>query len=106
MTLQATAPVRDQRVNQVTTVRSTRAVAAVERLKTRSGNAGYAMVRTAAGLFYLCRKSEAGERAQVGDAMPLDAFVAFVDALEPARERKASKLDVAFERQLTRKKTP
>lgn len=49
-------------------MRSTRATYAVERLKTRSGNAGYAAVSLSGGLFYLIDRSagkdpESGTRA-------------------------------------------
>lgn len=48
-------------------MRSTRATYAVERLKTRSGNAGYAAVSLSGGLFYLIDRS-AGKDPQSGTA--------------------------------------
>jgi hypothetical protein len=65
-------------------LRSTRASAAVERLKKRSGNAGYSMA--------LCAPLE------------LDDFVAFVNSLGPQVEKRVSKHDIAFEKQLVKKK--
>jgi hypothetical protein len=85
-------------------MRSTRATAAVERLKTRSGNNLYSMVRTADGLFYLVLGSGAGAPSQQSDAMPMEAFVKFVDGFGPQIPKRISKLDVAFEAQLVRKK--
>jgi hypothetical protein len=81
--------------------RSTRASAAVDRLKLRSGNAGYSMARTGEGLFFLSEKPGAPPLCAPLD---LDEFVAFVNGLGPQTPRRASKLDVAFEKQLVRKK--
>ncbi|WP_317204767.1 hypothetical protein [Janthinobacterium sp.] len=80
--------------------RSTRATAAVDRLKARSGNPQYTMARTGAGLFFL---SEAAGRPPLSAPLELDDFVAFVNALGPQTPRRVSKLDVAFEKQLTKK---
>ena len=60
-------------------MRSTKATAAVERLKRRSGNAQYSMVRTASGLFYLVLNSGATPSEQLSDPLELDAFVKFVN---------------------------
>ena len=38
-----------------------------------------------------------------GEPLELDAFVAFVNALGPQKARRVSKLDVAFEKQLSKK---
>ncbi|CAB3794790.1 hypothetical protein [Pararobbsia alpina] len=115
-------------------MRSTRATYAVERLKTRSGNPGYAAVSLSGGLFYLIDRGAdkgADTRAdtRVGAAnvdtgaqqiagqpgarspaklcgpLPLDAFVAFVDGLGPPKPSKASKLDLAFEEQLRKSRS-
>ena len=86
----------------MTTPRSTRATAAVERLKERSGNPRYSMARTGAGLFFL---SERAGAAPLCEPLELDQFVAFVNGLGPQIARRMSKLDAAFEKQLT-KKTP
>jgi hypothetical protein len=84
-------------------MRSTRATAAIQRLKTRSGNQQYAMVRTSQGLFYLILSSDPSNR--LCDPMELDDFVNFVDAQGPQKPKRVTKLDTAFEKQLT-KKTP
>ncbi|PWF55536.1 hypothetical protein [Massilia glaciei] len=81
--------------------RSTRASAALDRLKARSGNAGYSMARTGDGLFFLSEKPGAPPLCA---PLELDAFVAFVNGLGPQTPRRVSKLDVAFEKQLVRKK--
>jgi hypothetical protein len=80
--------------------RSTRASAAVDRLKNRSGNQGYSMARTGEGLFFI---SESPGAPPLCEPLELDAFVAFVNALGPQVARRVSKLDVAFEKQLVKK---
>ncbi len=82
-------------------MRSTRAIYAVERLKARSGNAGYAAVGMPGGWFRLVDKTGGIER-EASEPMPLEAFVAFVDKLGPPKPRKTSKLDEAFEAQIKR----
>jgi hypothetical protein len=81
--------------------RSTRASAAVERLKRRSGSAGWSMARTGDGLFFL---SERPGAPPLSAPLELDEFVAFVDKLGPQVEKRVSKHDVAFEKQLVKKK--
>ncbi|MFI4939869.1 MAG: hypothetical protein ACHP7O_05955 [Burkholderiales bacterium] len=85
-------------------MRSTRATAAVERLKTRSGNNLYSMVRTADGMFYLVLGSGVGAPTPQSDALPMEAFVKFVDGSGPQIPKRVSRLDLAFEAQLVRKK--
>ncbi len=85
----------------MSTARSTRASAAVERLKARTANPGYSMARTGAGLFTLSERP--GEPALCAP-LELDDFVAFVNQLGPQEVRRVSKNDVAFEKQLVRKK--
>jgi hypothetical protein len=80
-------------------MRSTKAIHAVERLKTRSGNARYAAVSLPGGLFYLVDKASGADQ-KLCEPLPLDAFVAFVDTLAPAKPRKVSKLDAAFDAQI------
>jgi hypothetical protein len=82
-------------------MRSTKAINAVERLKTRSGNAQYAAVSMPGGVFYLIERSAEGSR-KLSEPMPMDEFVAFVNAREPAKPRKVSKLDQAMEAQIGR----
>jgi len=83
--------------------RSTRASTAVERLKERTGNPGYSMARTGDGLFFL---SESPGAPPLCAPLELDDFVAFVNKLGPQKERRVSKLDAAFEKQLVKKKNP
>jgi hypothetical protein len=82
-------------------VRSTRASSAVERLKQRSGNPGYSMARTGDGLFFL---SERPGAPPLCAPLELDQFVAFVNGLGPQVEKRVSKHDIAFEKQLVKKK--
>lgn len=83
-------------------MRSTRATAAVERLKERSGNDGYAMVRNADESFYLVDHSGAAP-VKLCERMALDEFVAFVKAYGPQTPRRQTKSDIAFEKQLVKK---
>jgi len=80
-------------------MRSTKAIHAVERLKKRTSHAGYAAVSLPGGVFYLIDRSTP-QSTKLSESLPLDDFVAFVDALSPAKPRKTSKLDVAFEEQI------
>ena len=81
--------------------RSTRASSAVERLKKRTGNMGYSMARTGDGLFFL---SETPGAPPLCAPLELDDFVAFVNGLGPQEVKRISKHDLAFEKQLVRKK--
>ena len=82
--------------------RSTRASTAVERLKQRTGNNLYSMARTGDGHFYL---SEAPGSPPLCPPMELDDFVNFVTGLGPQEQPRISKNDLAFEKQLVKKKT-
>lgn len=82
-------------------MRGTKAIYAVERLKTRSGNSAYAALSLPGGVFRLVDRAGGAERT-VGEPMPLDAFVAFVDSLSPAQPKRQSKLDAAFDAQIKR----
>ena len=86
----------------MSTARSTRASAAVDRLKVRSGNPGYSMARTGEGLFSL---AESPGGPPLTAPLELDEFVAFVNKLGPQVARRVSKYDVAFEKQLVKKST-
>jgi len=81
--------------------RSTRASAAVERLKRRTGVTTYSMARTGAGHFFLSEKPGAPPLCA---PLELDDFVAFVNGLGPQPEKRMTKNDIAFEKQLVRKK--
>ncbi|MEO8169320.1 MAG: hypothetical protein ABI575_00455 [Oxalobacteraceae bacterium] len=84
-------------------MRSTKASAAIERLKARDGNKPYSMVRTGDDLFYLVLGNGAGAQEKLGPALPLDDFVKFVNGVGPQVAKRISKLDVAFEKQLNKK---
>ncbi|WP_261531488.1 hypothetical protein [Burkholderia multivorans] len=84
-------------------MRTTQATHAVERLKARSGNPQYAAVAMPGGLFYLVDRS-GGTAEKRCDPLPLDEFVKFVDELGPKKPRKVSKLDLAFEAQINKRK--
>ncbi|WP_322405277.1 hypothetical protein [Massilia luteola] len=81
--------------------RSTRASAAVERLKRRTGVTSYSMARTGNGHFFLSEKPGAPPLCA---PLELDDFVAFVNGLGPQEVKRVSKHDVEFEKQLVRKK--
>jgi hypothetical protein len=82
-------------------MRSTRASAAVTRLNARSKEQ-YTMARTGDGLFYIRPRIEGGSE-RVFDPLPLDDFVRAVDAIGPQSERRMTKNDVAFQKQLAKK---
>ena len=82
-------------------MRSTKAINAVERLKTRSGNPQYAAISLSGGLFYLVDRALAGEQ-KLSSPLSLDDFVAFVNALKPEKPRRVSKLDLAMDEQIKR----
>jgi len=81
--------------------RSTRASAAVERLKRRTGVTSYSMARTGDGHFFLSEKPGAPPLCA---PLELDDFVAFVNGLGPQEVKRVSRHDVEFEKQLVRKK--
>jgi hypothetical protein len=85
-------------------MRSTRASAAVERLKRRSEDAHYSMSLGADGLIRLAHTAQDGTLEMLSEALDQDAFVRFVDAFGPQTPRRVSKLDVAFEKQLKPRK--
>ena len=80
-------------------MRSTRASAAVERLKRRSDNPGFSVAMVSGGLFYLLDRTNGDQKCC--DPLPLDNFVTFVDKFGPLTPVKRSKLDVAFEAQIS-----
>lgn len=82
---------------------STRATAAIARLKLRAGSENFSMVRTNDGLFYLTTVLADGVSEQLNPPLELDAFVAFVNAYGPQTPKRVSKLDVKFEKQLVKK---
>lgn len=82
--------------------RTTKAAYAVTRLKQRSNLAPYSMVSQADGRFYLVLHGADGSVEKLCDALEMDEFIRFVDGINQAAPKKASKLDLAFERQLRR----
>ena len=52
------------------------------------------------GLFDLRLTAPSGESEIIGTPLPMDEFVAFVNAINPPKPRRVSKLDVAFAAQL------
>lgn len=80
--------------------RATRATSAVDRLKRRTGNEKYSMSVTGGGHFFL---SDGAGNPPLCPPMELDDFVAFVKTIAPEAPKRVSKLDIAFEKQLTKK---
>lgn len=85
-------------------MRSTRATSAVERLKERSGNDAYAMVMNADGTFYLVDRSSKDSAAALNEPLPLEEFVTFVKTFGPQIPRRQTKSDIAFEKQLVKRR--
>lgn len=84
-------------------MRSTRASAAIDRLKRRSGNTSYSMVMGCDGLFCLALTADTGASTRLCEPMMLDEFVTFVNAYGPQTPKRVSKLDIAFQKQLIKK---
>ncbi len=83
--------------------RSTKASNAVNRLRERSNNAPYSMVSMADGRFFLtlANSEQLDELPQaLAEPMEMDEFVVYVNNLHKQAPRKASKLDVAFEKKI------
>lgn len=87
----------------IASARSTRASAAVDRLKQRSGNALYSMTMSGGGLFCLVLQNADGVFNRLCEPMLLDEFVAFVNSYKPQAPKRVSKLDAAFQKQLSKK---
>jgi hypothetical protein len=82
-------------------MRSTLATAAVERLKSRSGNPSFSVVMMSGGLFYLVERTPgAGAPVKLSDPLPLDTFVTFVNAFGPPKPERKSKINDAFAEQV------
>lgn len=84
-------------------MRSTKASNAIERLKRRSENPMYSMSMTSGGLFSLVLRGENGDNTKLGEPMPMDEFVVFVNGYGPQQVKRVSKLDVEFSKQLGKK---
>ena len=83
-------------------MRSTRATAAVARLNERCPEAHYSVGLTGGALFILSLDADGG-RQRIGNPLPLDEFVQFVNAQGPQAVRRVTKNDAAFEKQLVKK---
>ncbi len=96
-------------------MRSTKASAAVDRLKRRSGNDNYSMAMTSNGLFSLVLPNSTetaiaddqvtpanNKPSRLCEPMPIDEFVVFVNAYGPQTPKRVSKLDIAFNQQLSK----
>ncbi|HVK94693.1 MAG TPA: hypothetical protein VM571_08195 [Noviherbaspirillum sp.] len=81
-------------------MRSTKASAAIARLNARDSAHRYSLGITASGLFYLLRALPGTAAERVGEPLPLDEFVEFVNKTGPQKQAKISKFDAAFEKQL------
>ncbi len=91
-------------------MRTTRASAAIDRLKRRSGNTNYSMVMSSNGLFSLVLPADmagghAAQSTRLCEPMPIDEFVVFVNAYGPQIPKRVSKLEVAFSAQLAKSKS-
>ena len=64
------------------------------------------MLRSASELFYLILGPAAEQSSRLSPALPLDEFVAFVNAFGPQVPRRMTKADAAFEKQLVVKTKP
>jgi hypothetical protein len=83
--------------------RSTRASAAIDRLKKRSGNELYSMSMNSSAMFSLVLASGGGESERLCEPMMMEDFVVFVNAYGPQTPKRVSKLDIEFSKQLTKK---
>lgn len=95
--------------------RSTKASAAIDRLKRRSGDNNYSMIMSHNGLFSLVLPtvvadtetlgvSQASKSNRLCEPLPIDEFVAFVNAYGPQTPKRVSQLEVAFTQQLANSK--
>jgi len=80
--------------------RTTKASNAVQRLKERSTQGVYSMVTMADGRFYLTLSVAGATPVAVHAPLEMEAFVSLVNSLEKQAPKKASKLDIAFEKKL------
>ncbi|NOU24863.1 MAG: hypothetical protein HOO90_04940 [Methylotenera sp.] len=83
--------------------RSTKASAAIDRLKKRSGNENYSMSMSSGAMFSLLLATGGGESERLCEPMMMEEFVTFVNAYGPQTPKRVSKLDIEFSKQLTKK---
>jgi len=81
-------------------MRSTKASAAVSRLNARDAEYRYSFGITAAG-FHLLRSTAAGPFERVSADLTMDEFVELVDRIGPQKKVRTTRLDRAFEEQLS-----
>ena len=86
-------------------MRSTKASAAVDRLKRRSNNPLYSISLSSNGLFCLVLANDVGIVNRLCEPMLLDEFVTFVNAFGPQVAKRISQLDIAFAKQLGKNST-
>ncbi len=98
-------------------MRSTKASAAIDRLKRRSGDDRYSMIMSSNGLFSLVLPAakqvtdandssyQPAKSQRLCEPMPMETFVAFVNAYGPQTPKRISKMDIAFSEQLAKSKT-
>ena len=84
-------------------MRSTKASAAVARLNARDPEHQYSLGMTASGFFYLLRMSDSGVLEKISGDLTMEEFVELANRTGPQKKVKISKLDAAFEKQLTGK---
>ncbi|MGN6389995.1 MAG: hypothetical protein ACTHL1_10815 [Burkholderiaceae bacterium] len=85
-------------------MRTTKASAAVNRLNARDHDHEYSMSMSGDGLFRLLRATGDAPPETISEPLPLEEFVALANRTGPQKAVKVSKLDAAFERQLSRGK--
>jgi len=83
--------------------RSTKASAAIDRLKKRSGNENYSMSMNSDAMFSLLLVTGGGDSTRLCEPMMMEDFVVFVNAYGPQMPKRVSKLDIEFSKQLAKK---
>ena len=83
--------------------RSTKASAAIDRLKKRTGNENYSMSMNSGAMFSLLLTTGAGESTRLCEPMMMEDFVVFVNSYGPQTPKRLSKLDIEFSKQLSKK---
>ncbi len=84
-------------------MRSTKASAAIDRLKRRSGNPLYSMSMSSGGLFCLQLGDGLGNSTRISEPLAMDEFVTWVNGYGPQIVKRVSKLELAFSQQLQKK---
>ena len=84
-------------------MRTTRASAAIDRLKARTNCNGYSMAIAGNGLISLVLHNDGEPSQRLCEPMQLEDFVHFVNAYGPQIIKRVSKLDIEFSKQLRKK---